>query len=92
MNEPINLQEMIAAIASKTGLEPARVEVVLNHEQAFINSAQADVNGEVEIDHDELVDYIMKRKDVGLNELQVEQVLDAEMDYLTDKGFAGYED
>lgn len=92
MSEHYNEQELIASIAEETKLDAAKIESVLRYEQMFINNAPANANGEVEIDHDELVDYIMRHKDVGLNELQVEQVLDAEMDYLTDIGLAGYED
>ncbi len=92
MTEQINEQELIAYIAGETNLDTGRIALVLKHEQAFIDKAQANAKGEVEIDSDELVDYILSRKDVGLNELQVEQVLDSEMDYLTERGLAGYED
>ena len=44
------------------------------------------------IDSDELVEYILSRPDVKSNELIVESILDAEMDYLMDKGVAGYVD
>lgn len=92
MSEQYNERDMIAAIARDTELDEARIAVVLKYEQAFINNAPGDANGNVEIDHDELVEYIMRHKDVGLNELQVEQVLDAEMEFLTDIGLVGYED
>jgi len=92
VTEQLNEQDMIAYIAAETKLDASRVAVVLKHEQDFIDKAEANAKGEVEIDSDELVDYILSRKDVGLNELQVEQILDREMDYLTDRGLAGYED
>lgn len=41
---------------------------------------------------DELVDYVLSQSDVKLDELTIETVLDAEMDYLMEKGIAGYLD
>ncbi|MGO4371350.1 hypothetical protein [Paenibacillus sp. 2TAB19] len=90
--EQVNEQELLQYITEETGLEAAAVKLVLGHAQAFINSAKANAKGEVDIDSDDLVDYILGRRDVKLNELQVESILDAEMDYLTDKGLAGYID
>jgi len=92
VTEQLNEQEMIAYIAAESKLDASRIAIVLKHEQNFINNAETNAKGEVEIDSDELVDYILSRKDVGVSELQVEQVLDCEMDYLTDRGLAGYED
>lgn len=92
MSQEINEQEMIHYIAENAGLDHKEIGLVLKHEQAFIQNAQADANGEVDIDSDDLVDYILSRRDVGLDELKVEQILELEMDYLMDKGLAGYID
>lgn len=90
--QPINESEMIAYIADKTGVGEAGIKYVLKHEQDFIAAAAKKPGDTIELDGDELVDYVMARKDVKLNELEVENVLDAEMAYLIDKGLAGYED
>jgi len=88
----INEQELIKYIAGKTNADENSIKLVLKHEQAFINNAPEDKNGEVDIDSDELVDYIMSRKDVKLDELTVETILDTEMEYLMEQGVAGYID
>jgi len=88
----VNEQEMLQFIASKSKIDPKWIGVVLKHEQKFISNAKPNARGEVDIDSDDLVDYVMSRPDVKLNELQVETILDLEMDYLMDKGLAGYED
>jgi len=88
----INEQELIKYIAGKTNADDNSIKLVLKHEQAFINNAPEDKNGEVDIDSDELVDYILSRKDVKLDELTVETILDAEMEYLMERGVAGYID
>jgi hypothetical protein len=92
MSEQVNEQELLSYIAAETEADEKLIKLVLKHEQAFINNAKEDKNGEVEIDSDELVDYILGRPDVKSNELIVESILDAEMDYLMDKGVAGYVD
>ncbi|MBP1154288.1 MULTISPECIES: hypothetical protein [unclassified Paenibacillus] len=92
MSEQINEKELVEYIASKTNVDSKKIMLVLKHEQKFINSAKENTKGEVEIDSDELVDYVMSQSDVQLDELTVEAILDAEMDYLMDKGMAGYED
>ncbi|GIO32972.1 MULTISPECIES: hypothetical protein [Paenibacillus] len=92
MSGTINEQELVQYIAAETGAEPESIRVVLKHEQTYINTAEANEHGEVEIDSDDLVDYVMSRKDVKLDEVTVEAVLDAEMDYLMDKGIAVDED
>ena len=88
----INEQELVQAVGERTGADAKAIAVVLKHEQTFINSAKENKKGEVEIDSDELIDYILSRSDVKLNELDVESILDAEMDYLMEKGLAGYVD
>lgn len=88
----INEQELIQYIAAKTKADEKSIKLVLQHEQTFINNASEDAKGEVDIDSDELVDYILSRKDVKLDELTVETILDTEMEYLMDKGLAGYID
>lgn len=90
--QQINESEMIAYITDKTGVGEAGIKIVLKHEQDFIAAAAKKPGDTIELDSDELVDYVMSRKDIKLNELEVENVLDAEMAYLIDKGLAGYED
>jgi hypothetical protein len=85
----LNEEELVAYLASQTNVDPASIASILKHEQAFINSAKEDAQGNVDIDSDDLVDYIMSRRDVKLDELTVETILDLEMDYLMDKGLAG---
>ncbi|MCR8634786.1 hypothetical protein [Paenibacillus radicis (ex Xue et al. 2023)] len=92
MSEQINEQELVQYIASRTNVEAKSILLVLKHEESFINNAKADAKGEVDIDSDELVDYVVSRSDVKLDELTVELILDAEMDYLMEKGLAGYID
>lgn len=92
MTTEVNEQELVQYIASRTKIEPKRIQLVLKHEQTFINSAKANAKGEVDIDGDELVDYVLSRPDVLLDELKVEAILDAEMDYLMEQGLAGYDD
>jgi hypothetical protein len=92
MSEKINEQELVQYIADITKVDPESIKLVLKHEQVYINNAQEDAKGEVDIDSDDLVDYVLSRPDVKLDELKVETILDAEMDYLMDKGVAGYID
>lgn len=88
----VNEQELVEVLSAETKVAPAAIRLVLKHEQTFINKAKANAKGEVDIDHDDLVDYITAQRDVKLDELTVETILDAEMDYLMDKGLAGYID
>ncbi|WP_236413402.1 MULTISPECIES: hypothetical protein [unclassified Paenibacillus] len=88
----INEQEMMQYIADKTKAGQADIALVLKHEQEYINRAHQNAKGDVDIDGDDLADYIVGRKDVKLDELTVESILDAEMDYLIEKGHAGYVD
>ncbi|BBH23697.1 hypothetical protein Back11_50420 [Paenibacillus baekrokdamisoli] len=88
----INEQELVAYIAAETKVDAKSIQLVLQFEQKFIDSAQEDANGEVEIDSDELVDYILKQQTVKLDEITVENILEAEMEYLLDKGIVGYID
>jgi hypothetical protein len=88
----LNEQELIAYIAGETNVDTKSIELVLKLEQKFIDNAQEDAKGEVEIDSDELVDYILKQQNVKLDEMTVENILEAEMDYLLDKGIVGYID
>ncbi|WP_340026345.1 hypothetical protein MHI24_14775 [Paenibacillus sp. FSL K6-1096] len=88
----VNERELVEVLSAETKVAPAAIRLVLKHEQAFINKAKANAKGEVDIDHDDLVDYVTAQRDVKLDELTVETILDAEMDYLMDKGLAGYID
>ncbi|CAH1210376.1 MULTISPECIES: hypothetical protein [Paenibacillus] len=92
MSDKVNEQELLAVLAAKTKVDPELIKRVLKHEQTFINNAKADSKGDVDIDNDDLVDYVTGQRDVKLDELTVETILDAEMDYLMDKGLAGYID
>jgi hypothetical protein len=88
----VNQQELVQYIANRTKIDPKRIQLVLKHEQAFMSGAKANAKGEVDIDGDELVDYVLSRSDVKLDELKVEAILDAEMDYLIEQGLADYDD
>ncbi|AIQ66063.1 hypothetical protein PSTEL_26050 [Paenibacillus stellifer] len=92
MKERVNEQELITYIVKETKADPKAVALVLKHAQVFINGAKANAKGEVDIDSDDLVDYVLSRRDVKLDEITVEDILEAEMDYLMDKGLAGYLD
>lgn len=92
MNGQINEQELLAVLAAESKADPQQIRLVLKHEQDFLNKAKADSKGDVDIDMDDLLDYITGRRDVKLDELTVETILEAEMDYLMDKGLAGYID
>lgn len=92
MNENLNELELVKYIGKETGADAASIQLVLKHEANFINNSKENAKGEVEIDSDELVDYVLSRSDLKLDELTVESILEAEMDYLMDKGLAGYED
>lgn len=92
MSNQVNEQELVKVLSAKTKVDPKLIQLVLKHEQTFINNAKANAKGEVDIDSDDLVDYVVAQRDVKLDELTVETILDAEMDYLMDKGLAGYID
>ncbi|MNC21590.1 hypothetical protein D3C76_220700 [compost metagenome] len=92
MSDQINEQELVEVLSAQTKVDPKLIRLVLKHEQTFINKAKANAKGEVDIDNDDLVDYVVAQRDVKLDELTVESILDAEMDYLMDKGLAGYID
>ncbi len=92
MSEQYNEQELIAFIADKSGASTADIKQVLQHEQAYVNSRQEDSKGEIDIDIDELVDYVLARPGMKLDELTVETILESEMDFLVKKGIAGYLD
>lgn len=92
MSEKLNEQDLIHVLSTKTKVAPNVIRLVLKHEQNFINKAKANAKGEVDIDSDDLVDYVTAQRDVKLDEIMVETILDAEMDYLMDKGLAGYID
>lgn len=86
MNNTVNEQELVNYICAQTKASSDSVKLVLKHEQAFIGNAKPDRNGDVDIDGDELTDYIVSRRDVKLDELTVELILDAEMDFYSEKG------
>ncbi len=88
MGAEINQQELQQYIADKTKLDPRGVQLVLKHEQQFISKLKPNKKGEIDIDFDDLVDYLCNQREIRLNELQIEQVLDAEMAYLMKHGHA----
>lgn len=92
MSEKLNEQDLIQSLSTQTKVAPNVIRLVLKHEQDFINKAKANAKGEVDIDSDDLVDYVIAQRDVKLDEITIETILDAEMDYLMDKGLAGYID
>ncbi|WP_054957647.1 hypothetical protein [Paenibacillus dakarensis] len=92
MGKTLNEQELVDYISGKTQAAPQNIRLVLKHEQAYIDNAHKGAKGDIDIDSDDLVDYVMSRKDVKLDELTVENILDAEMDYLIKQGLAGYMD
>ncbi|TXK84146.1 hypothetical protein [Paenibacillus sp. N3.4] len=92
MSATLNEQELLSFIADHTKLDPKQIALVLKHEEAFIKKAEENTKGEVDIDSDELIDYILGRPDVKLTELDVDNILEAEMSYLMKNGFAGYAD
>lgn len=92
MSDKLNEQELVTVLSAKTKVDPKLIRLVLKHEHTFINNAKANAKGEVDIDNDDLVDYVVAQRDVKLDEITVETILDAEMDYLMDKGLAGYID
>lgn len=92
MDKTLNEQELVDYIVGQTKATPQNIRLVLKHEQAFIENAHQGAKGDIDIDSDDLVDYVMSRKDVKLDELTVENILDAEMEYLTKKGFVSYMD
>lgn len=92
MTEQLNEQELLQFIVDKTNADPKQIQLVLKYEKDFIVKAEENAKGEVDIDSDELIDHILSRPDVKLTELAVDTILEAEMDYLMKKGFAGYID
>lgn len=92
MSDQVNEQELVEYIASRLKASPDHIRLVLRHEADFINNAHKGAQDEVDIDSDELVDYVLNRHDVKLDELTVESILDLEMDYLMEKGLAGFLD
>ncbi len=92
MSKQVNETELVAHVATKTKVDPQKIMIVLKHEQAYMNNAKADAKGDVDVDFDDLVDYVMGKSDVKLDEITVEKILDVEMEYLIKKGVAGYID
>lgn len=91
MSAPVKQQELVKYIADKTKIDTNAILLVLKHEQAFIDKAKPDAKGNVNIDSDDIVDYVLSRRDVKLDELKVEMIMDAEMDFMMKKGKASYE-
>ncbi|MBP1963626.1 hypothetical protein [Paenibacillus aceris] len=92
MSKELNEQELIRFIAEKSKADTKQIELVLKYEKAYILKAEENAKGEVDIDSDELIDHILSRPDVKLTELAVDTILEAEMAYLMQHGFAGYMD
>lgn len=92
MSSTLNEKELVTYIVNETTATPEQVRLVLKHEAAYLDNAHKGGAKEVDVDFDDVVDYILGRRDVKLSELLVEEILEAEMDYLMDKGLAGYED
>ncbi|TMV43817.1 hypothetical protein FE783_34175 [Paenibacillus mesophilus] len=92
MSQTLNEQELVQYIANLTKTDEKSIRIVLKHEQAYMDKLQKNAGKDVEIDSDEVVDYVLGQSDVKLSELKVEAILDAEMKYLIDNGLADYED
>ncbi|MFD2613123.1 hypothetical protein [Paenibacillus gansuensis] len=92
MPKQINEQDVIRFIEQKTKINAKHIAEVLKFGQSYLNSVKANARGEVDIDMDDIVDYVLKRPGMKLNELQVEEILETEMDYLIKKGIASYGD
>ncbi|TNJ57723.1 hypothetical protein FE784_38260 [Paenibacillus hemerocallicola] len=92
MNQPLNEQELVQYIADKTKADAKSIRIVLKHEQAYMDKLHKNAKTDIEIDSDEVVDYVLRQSDVKLDELKVEAILDAEMKYLIDNGLADYDD
>lgn len=88
--QAINEQELLDYLVEHTGEKAEDIRLVLQHEQTYIEQAATKSRGDVDIDIDDLVDYIVQRRDVKLSELAVDTILEAEMSYLMDRGVAGY--
>lgn len=87
----INQQELIAFIAAKTKLDPKAIQAVLKYEQLFISKLKPNKKGEIDIDFDDLVDYLCVQREIRMDELKIERVLEAEMAYLEKHGHASAE-
>lgn len=92
MNDYSNDPKLLQYIKEHTKVSEANIRLVLGHEQAYVNRMQKNAKHDVEIDSDELVDYVLSRPDVKLSELDVDMILDLEMKYLLDNGLADYDD
>lgn len=92
MSQTWDEQQLIQAIADKTKIDSASIGLVLKHEQAFMDKLQSGGKADVEVDGDEIVDYVLSQPNVKLNELQIERILDAEMSILQEMGLIEYED
>ncbi|WP_018750161.1 hypothetical protein [Paenibacillus sanguinis] len=92
MSDSVNEQELVQYIAGHVKTTVENIRLVLKHETDFIDQAHQKAKGEVDIDGDELVDYVLSRPDIQLDELTVDTILDLEMDFLIEKGLAGYAD
>ncbi|CAM3379116.1 hypothetical protein PALU110988_19450 [Paenibacillus lupini] len=91
--QQLNEQELVKYLAERSKVSAETISLVLKHEAAFIDKAQNSAKGQVvDIDSDELVDYVLKQRDVKLDEITIETILDMEMDYLVEHGFADQED
>lgn len=92
MGKALNEQQLVQYIADKTNTDFVSVRIVLKHEQAYMDKLQRNAKADIELDSDEVVDYVLRQRDVKLDELKVEAILDAEMNYLIEHGLADYED
>ncbi len=84
----INEHELIAFIAEKTKLDPTQIQLALKYEKEFMSKAKPNKKGEIDVDFDDLVDALLAKKDLKLNELQIDRVLETEMAYLLKNGHA----
>ncbi|MEK5257585.1 hypothetical protein NST74_29500 [Paenibacillus sp. FSL F4-0125] len=84
----IDINELNSFVSQKTGHDADLIETVIGYSDEYINNKEEDENGEVHIDNDELIVHILKQPDIALTQKEVEEILEAEMEFLEIKGIA----
>ncbi|MDH6372631.1 hypothetical protein M2444_004459 [Paenibacillus sp. PastF-3] len=84
----IDINELSSFVSQKTGHDADLIETVIGYSDEYINNKEEDENGEVQIDNDELIVHILKQQAIVLTQKEVEEILEAEMEFLEIKGIA----
>ncbi|ASA24927.1 hypothetical protein [Paenibacillus donghaensis] len=84
----IDINELNSFVSRKTGHDADLIQTVIGYSDEYINNKEEDENGEVQIDNDELIVHILKQQDIALTEKEVEEILEAELEFLEIKGIA----